>query len=172
MKRVLILLAAAAMVFVGCKKENIDENKIVFGDETADITVGPCGSMAENHHVGGPGYHFDCDATIKGVSCHFFLNLSATCKGKKVNVGSYDSGVNYTFEINSSSEEGYPYDVHHYNDSNYAKEISHSSVGTWFKSGTMELKDDGKTLSLDVDAVTFDGRKFKLNITTKSQKFE
>ena len=76
------------------------------------------------------------------------------------------------FEINSSSEDGYPYDIHHYNESNYATEISHSSVGTWFKSGTMELKDDGKTLSLDVDGVTADDRKFKCNITAKSQKFE
>jgi len=172
MKKILLILAAAAFVLAGCKKEDtVEKNFVEFGSEKASITVGPCG-YTEMGHLGVPGYHFDVDANIKLIACHFFLNISATCKDKKVNMGKYDSSVKYTFEINSSYEDGYPFDVHHYNDDDYAKEISHSSVGTWFKSGTMELKDDGKTLSLDVDAVTMDGRNFKLNITTKSQKFE
>lgn len=51
-------------------------------------------------------------------------------------------------------------------------EIGHSSVGTWFKSGTMELKDDGKTLIFDVTGTLQDGRAFTMNITTDSKKFE
>ena len=45
--------------------------------------------------------------------------------------------------------------------------MGHSSVGTWFKTGTMELKDDGTTLSLDVNATLQDGRTFKMNVRSE-----
>lgn len=168
MKKVLFVLAAALFVFAGCQKDNLEKNKVTFGNVSADINIGACGYTDSGHL--GAGYHLDVDADLNGVNSHFFLNFNNNCKGKKINLGKYDGSVTYHFEINSSSE-GYPYDIHHYNDSDMASEISHSSVGTWFKSGTMELKDDGKEITLNVDAVTQDGRNFKLNITAKSQKF-
>ena len=171
MKKLLFLATLAAALLCSCGKEDGPKNFVTFNKDTADITVGPCGYAKENHHVGGPGYHFDSDFVLKGVSSHIFLNISASCKGKKVNLGKFDSSVAYNFEINSSSEDGYPYDIHQYNDKSDS-EIGHSSLGTWFKSGTMELKDDGKVLSLDVDATRQDGRAFKMNITTDSKNFE
>lgn len=172
MKKLLFFATLAAALLCSCNKEGGQKNFISYGSESADIHVGPCGNMEENHHVGGPGYHFDSDFVLKGIGSHIFLNLSSTCKGKKVNLGKYNSDVAFNFEINSSAEDGYPYDIHHYNTEYSDGEISHSSVGTWFKSGTMELKDDGKVLSLDVDATLQDGRAFKMNITTDSKKFE
>ena len=172
MKKLLFLATLAAALLCGCNKENEQKNYITFGSETADINVGPCGYIEEDHQVGGPGYHFDSDFLLNGVDCHIFLHISASCKGKKVNLGKYNSNVAFDFEINSSYEANYPYDVHHYNTEYSGGEVGHSSVGTWFKSGTMELKDDGKVLSLDVDATLQDGRAFKMNITTDSKKFE
>jgi hypothetical protein len=172
MKKLLFLATIATALLCSCNKENSQKNYIVYGSETADINVGPCGYIAEDHQVGGPGYHFDSDFLLGGVDCHIFLHISASCKGKKVDIGKYNSDVAFDFEINSSSESGYKYDVHHYNTEYSGGEIGHSSVGTWFKSGTMELKDDGKVLSLDVDATLYDGRAFKMNITTESKKFE
>ena len=167
-----VLAMSAMFLFCACNKDNADANKISFAKESADITVGPCGYIAEDHHVGGPGYHFDADFTINGVYSHIFLHISAKLKGKKVDLGKAQSEIPYSFEINSSYESGYPYDIHQYCDPSSGGEIGHSSVGTWFKSGTMSLKDDGKTLILDVDGTLQDGRAFKMNITTESKNFE
>lgn len=169
----ILAVCVAALLFTGCKKDNVDVNKISFDNETADLTIGPCGSIEEDHHLGGgAGYHFDCDFNLQGVSSHIFLHISAANKGKKVDLGKFQSEVPYTFEINSSSESGYRYDIHQYCTGSDGGEIGHSSAGTWFKSGTMELKDDGKTLVLNVNGTLQDNRAFKLNITTESKKFE
>lgn len=172
MKKLFFLVTLAAALLCGCNKDNGEKNFITYGNDTADINVGPCGYIAEDHQVGGPGYHFDSDFILKGVSGHLFLHISASCKGKKVDLGKYNSNVAFDFEINSDYEHDYVYDIHHYNTEYSGGEVGHSSVGTWFKSGTMELKDDGKVLSLDVDATLQDGRAFKMNITTDSKKFE
>ena len=180
MKKYYFLLVAALAVFaVACDNdEKTDDSKqknfITYGSETANINVGPCGSMSENHVLGQgvEGYHFDSDFTIKDIESHIFLNIAAACKGKKVNLATFNENFPYSFEINSSAEANYPYDIHQYCTEYGGGELAHSSVGTWFKSGTMELKDDGKTLSLDVDATLQDGRAFKMNITTASVKFE
>lgn len=172
MKR-LFLLLSIALLAVACEKDNGGEkNFISFGSDKTEINVGPCGYISEDHQVGGPGYHFDSDFTLKGVSSHIFLHISASCKGKKVDLSKFVSGVAYSFDINSSYEDGYPYDIHQYCTEYSGGEVGHSSAGTWFKSGTMELKDDGKTLSLDVNATLQDGRSFKMNITTESKNFE
>lgn len=167
-----ILAIGAMFLFSGCDKDNPDANKITFANETADLTVGPCGYIEEDHQVDGPGYHFDCDFTLNDIQSHIFIHVSAALKGKKVNLDKYQSQVPYSFEINSSYEAGYPYDVHQYCTEYSGGEIGHSSVGTWFKSGTMELKDDGKTLIFDVTGTLQDGRAFTMNITTDSKKFE
>ena len=174
MKRLFILLSIALLA-VACNKENgenSEKNFISFGSEKTAINVGPCGYISEDHQVGGPGYHFDSDFTFKNSESHIFLHISASCKGKKVDLSKTDSSFAYSFDINSSYEDGYPYDIHQYFTEYSGGEIGHSSAGTWFKSGTMELKDDGKTLSLDVNGTLQDGRSFKMNITTDSKKFE
>ena len=161
MKKLLLALAAAAFIFSGCEGDDnggsAQKNTVTFGDSTVELSVNVT-AFTQESHVGGPGYHIDADASFG----HFFLNFSESCKNKKINVGSFDQSVVYTFECNSPSENDYPFDIHHYNEGG---KIDHSSVGTWFKSGTLELKDDGKSIVLDVNAVCQDGRKFIMNIT-------
>ena len=172
MKKVLLMLSAIVL-FAACNKDETGEkNKITFGNETADIVVNACGYLAENHFIGVAGYHFDADFTLNGDNCHIFTNVSATGKGKKTDLGKEQTEVGYSFEINSSSEKGYPYDIHAYCYEYSGGKLEHSSVGTWFKSGTLELKDDGKTLILNVKGTLADGRAFSMNITTESKKFE
>lgn len=174
MKRLFIFLSIAFLA-VACSKdngENTGKNFISFGNDKTQIAVGPCGFLSEDHQTGGPGYHFDSDFTLNGISSHIFLHISASCKGKKADLSKFVSGIAYTFDINSSYEAGYPYDIHQYCTEFSGGEIGHSPAGTWFKSGTMELKDDGKILSLDVNGTLQDGRSFMMNITTESKKFE
>ena len=168
----LLMVCAAALLFAGCTKDNTETNQITFGKETTAINVGPCGLIQENHQVGGPGYHFDCDFTLQGIECHIFIHVSAALNGKKADLGSTKDHVAYSFEINSSYESHYLYDVHQYCTEYSGWDISHSSAGTWFKSGTMDLKDDGKKLVFNVNGTLEDGREFKMNITTESKKFE
>ena len=87
MKKVLLLIAAAAMLFASCVKENTEKNKISFGKETADLNVGFIGKSGMNHQIGGPGYHFDADFMLGGVNCHIFITVSAALKDKKVDLG-------------------------------------------------------------------------------------
>ena len=164
MKKLLILagICLAGILMAGCTKEEIKENKLTIGNYSSPVTVGVMLSSEMNHHVGGPGYHLDMDATLNGVSCPLFINASASCKGKKVNLGKFDSGVNYHFEINSDASAGYPFDVHQYNEPGMGSEIEHSSAGTWFKSGTMEINDDGKNISIKAEGALQDGRNFSL----------
>ena len=170
--KTILAVCLAALLFAGCTKDNPNANKIGFGKETAAVTVGPCGYIPEDHQVGGPGYHFDSDFNLSGVDSHIFLHIAAALNGKKVDLGKYQSGIPYTFDINSSYESGYAYDIHQYCTEYSGGELGHSSAGTWFKSGTMELKDDGKTLILNVSGTLQDGRSFSLNITTDSKNFE
>ena len=175
--RFIAALCAIGLFFASCGKEDNEgngaKNYITYGNETSSINVGPCGFVNELHMLDNmPGYHFDADFTFGEVNSHIFLNISSACKDKKVDLSRSDVSTPYTFEINSSAEAGYPYDIHQYCNSYYPDEVGHSSVGTWFKTGTMELKDDGTTLSLDVDATLQDGRTFKMNITTQSTIFE
>lgn len=175
MKKYLIIISIclAGLLMASCNKEKPVENKVTFGDYTENVQVGIVGYSDMVHHVNGAGYHLDLDATINGVSCHFFISLSSSCKGKTIDLGKYDSGVVYHFEINSSAEDGYPFDIHHYNDKNFTDgAIGHSSVGTWFKSGKMTLKDDGKTITFHTSGTTQDGRKFQLDVASESKKFE
>ena len=166
MKKALILLAAAAFLFASCTKDNAEKNKITFGNNTADVTIGYCAKMAMSHQVGGPGYGIDADFLINGEACHIFFHIGASAKDKKVDLGKYEAAYAYLLEINSSYESGYPFDIHQYNTEYSGGEIGHSSAGTWFKSGTMELKDNGKELILNINGVLQDNRNFKLNITS------
>ena len=170
MKRIATLLCLAAFMAVSCTKEEPVTNSVTFGNATVDANCNYCVYMESNHHLGGaPGYHVDIDFTVENIPCHAFLNISSACKGKKVDLGKYNASTPFDFEINSTSESGYKYDIHHYNAKD-AGEIGHSTAGTWFKSGTMELKDDGTTLTLKVDAKTQDGRTFKMNVSGKLEK--
>ena len=93
MKRLFIVLSIALLA-VACNKdnENSEKNFISFGSDKTEINVGPCGFISEDHQVGGPGYHFDSDFTLKDVYSHIFLHISASCKGKKV-----DLSITFTF---------------------------------------------------------------------------
>lgn len=166
MKRLFITLSIALLAIACDKEENTEKNFVSFGSEKTEVSIGACG-YAEQSKIGGPGYAFHGYFTLKGQECTAFLDFSAACKGKKINLAKADSTIPYRFEINSPADK-YLYDIHHYNEG----EISHSSSGTWFKSGTLQVKDDGKTLSLDVNATLQDGRSFKMNITSESKKFE
>lgn len=169
MKRLFIILSIALLA-IACNKEeeNTEKNFISFGNEKTEVTMGACG-YAEQTKIGGPGYAFHGYFTLNNQSCTAFLDFSAACKGKKIDLAKADSNTPYRFEINSPYEASYPYDIHQYNEQG---EITHSTCGAWFKSGTLQVKDDGKTLSLDVNATLQDGRSFKMNITSESKTFE
>lgn len=170
---------AAALALTGCNKDNdsdgAPENKLIFGENTYDLTPNVCYYIEEGGHIQGEAsYHLDFEV---GSIAHGFPTLSASCVGKTVDLTKYDASIQYIFEINSHAD--WVIDVHQYN-MHYGdvKEFAghlydhpHAD-GSVFKSGTMKLTVANNKATLKVNAVLNDGKDFKLNVTIPIETLE
>lgn len=169
----LAVLCLAGLCFASCGEKAGDEedeefvNGVIYNGVSYDIVHSAGMYMDQVGELGNkPGYRFSF--YIGSDACHCFPRLSASCKGKVIDLSKHTPSVAYSFGINDNE---YVIDVHQTND---AEEIygildrGKRQDNPIFKSGsTMKIDEVDGDIIFIVDAVTINNKDLKIKLKFK-----
>ena len=158
--KLIIVLAAVAMIFTACKKDNpIADNTIVYDGVTYQMTttLDPF-----NENLAWMDAHSENDE-LQFMAYHVFPSADFLCDKTYSDLTKEWPFFECYGVLEMNTEHGM-LEGQEYTDGN-------GDWGTVFESGTAKRTYSNNTLSLEVDATLKNGKKFALKLTTTSDWF-